>query len=770
MFIDKNLDKYTILDKSSVRETLQKVTNVKSRIVMVINESGNLLGVVSNGDILRWLTEKKQPDLTSNISDVMNKSYHFITDNSSKEEIKIKLQKVNFLPLVNSQNQLNAIVSDTRLNELKLGNRIISNDNQCFIIAEIGINHNGSLKQAKELIKSAAESKADAVKIQVRDLNATYNKAILKDSLKAEHGTQYLLNELIKTELSHKDFKELKDLAENLGLIFIATPFDLPSVDFLEELDICAYKIGSPDLTNLPLLRKVSLLGKPIIISTGMSSEIEIQRVISELESINAQYALLHCNSTYPASPEDLNLKFIRKLSERSSGIVGYSGHERGYLPSIIAVAIGAKIIERHITLDNSFEGPDHSSSLEPNEFAQMIQDIRKTETCLGVENRMINQGEEVNRIALGKSLVTARKLPKGSIIHQEDIIAKTPARGVSPLEFSKFIGKKTVCNLEEDHYIQFEDIDKKTLVIDDINISKNWGIVGRLTDFEEYLDWKPKLIEIHLTWRDLIDYKRIVQKFAGKTFDQDLIVHAPEYFEDKLIDFATSDPKILEYSIEMLRLTIELTKDISSQFSGMKDSKGTKIVLHPGGHFETKKETNKTDQYKYLMQNVLMVDSTDVQILIENMPPNPWYFGGQWYNTIFLDPDEIDQFCLQTGLGMCYDTSHALLQCNYSNYDLNSFTRKIVKHVRHLHISDASGTTQEGLQLGSGNIDLNHLSEILNSIDSTFIPEIWQGHLNGGKGFRQALKIIQNILDEKLSTPGCSSVKKGINKLKDLQ
>ena len=126
-----------------------------------------------------------------------------------------------------------------------MGNRIISNENQCFIIAEIGINHDGSLKQAKELIKSAAESKADAVKIQVRDLNATYNKTILKDTLKAEHGTQYLLNELIKTELSRKDLTELKDLAENLGLIFIATPFDLPSVDFLEELDICAYKIGS---------------------------------------------------------------------------------------------------------------------------------------------------------------------------------------------------------------------------------------------------------------------------------------------------------------------------------------------------------------------------------------------------------------------------------------------------------------------------------------------------------------------------------------------
>ena len=769
MFFDRHLKSYVVNKQSTVRETLEKITKTKSRVAMVVNDNGNLLGVVSNGDILRWLVGESNPDLESNISDVMNPKYIFVSDDSSKEEILLKLQKVNFVPLVNSQNQLEAIISNSLINEIKVGKSIISFDHPCFIIAEIGINHNGSFKEAKKLVECAAESGANAVKIQVRDLNSTYNTSILDDSLKAEHGTQYLLNELIKAELSQDEFGFLKTHAEKLGLEFIGTPFDHPSVDFLQELNVHAFKIGSPDFTNISLIEKVASIGKPMIASTGMSNELEIQRVIAELEKMHANYALLHCNSTYPASPEDLNLNFIRKLAETSGRIVGYSGHERGYLPSVTAVALGARIIERHITLDNALEGPDHSSSLEPSDFKKMVEKIRQTEICLGDKRREINQGEEVNRVALGKSLVTAKKIAKGSLLTANDLIAKTPARGVSPLEISKFIGKRLVRNLNKDHYIQFDDTTVGITKKEEINISKNWGIVGRLNDFEEYLHWKPKLIEIHLTWRDLVDYKTIVKRFNKKSFTQDFVVHAPEYFQDKLIDFTTSDIDVLDYSLEMLQMTIELARNVAPQFSGMKNPKGPKIVLHPGGHFEARKETNKKEQYDLLMKNVRSVDSEGVEILIENMPPNPWYFGGQWYNSIFLDPGEINQFCEDTGFGMCYDTSHALLQCNFEGKKLNGFTQKISKHVRHLHISDASGTTQEGLQIGSGNIDLDHLLNILNSIDTGFIPEIWQGHLNGGKGFHEALKTIESLLGEQFSTPGCSAKNKYKNKLNDL-
>ena len=245
---------------------------------------------------------------------------------------------------------------------------------------------------------------------------------------------------------------------------------------------------------------------------------------------------------------------------------------------------------------------------------------------------------------------------------------------------------------------------------------------------------------------------------FSTRTLDQDFVVHAPEYYKDRLIDFTTSNSDVLEYSFEMLQRTIELARGMAPQFSGMKNEKGPKIVLHPGGHSEARVETHKTEQYKTLAKNLREIDTDGVELLIENMPPNPWYFGGQWYNSVFLDPSEIEQFCKDTGFGTCYDTSHALLHCNFAKQTLNNFTKKISKHVRHLHISDGAGTTQEGLQLGNGNLDFDHLFEIFQTIDSGFIPEIWQGHLNNGNGFYKALKTIQDLLDSKLSTPGCSS------------
>jgi len=420
---------------------------------MVVDENHHLFGVVSNGDILRWLTKFKNPNLSSPISDLMNKNFTFVTGDSPLEEIKYKLQNVNYLPQINECNQLEAIISNVNPKHIKIGQTLIGPSSPCYIIAEIGINHNGSLRKAKELIKHATNCGVDAVKVQVRDLSATYNSSILKDSLKAEHGTQYILEELKKTELSFHDYTILRDFTLNLGLEFLATPFDLPSFLFLKNLNLNAYKIGSPDFTNIPLIRKVAATGKPLILSTGMSSELEIQRVISELERLNVHYALLHCNSTYPASPEDLNLNFIKKLSETSGRVVGYSGHERGYLASLASVTLGAKIIERHLTLDRTDEGPDHSSSLEPIDFKKMVQDIRQVESCLGLDKRILNQGEKVNRIALGKSLVLSRNLRQGSTLKSEDIVAKTPARGISPLEIDKIIGKRITKDLNKDPY-----------------------------------------------------------------------------------------------------------------------------------------------------------------------------------------------------------------------------------------------------------------------------------------------------------------------------
>jgi sialic acid synthase SpsE/endonuclease IV len=757
MFLDKSIHKFKVLISNSSAEVLNKYKIEKARILVVVDDENHLKGVITNGDILSWFLENGNVE-SSNLEGLYNKNCTSIKEDASPGEFSHLLKTYNYIPVIDGEGKFIAMAQRGSRNTFQIGSFKISEKSKTFVIAEIGINHNGSMEIACKLIDDAVEAGCDAVKVQVRDFGSLYTQSILNDSLKAEHGTQYLLSELKKSELPNDAFITLQNYARQAGILFLATPFDLNSVDLLKDMDVPAIKIGSPDFTNLPLLEKVVTLGKPMIVSTGMSTEHEIHRVIDKLNSWGVEYCLLHCNSTYPASIVDLNLKYIQKLQSISQRVVGYSGHERGYLPTLSAVALGAKIIERHLTFDPDAEGPDHSSSLEVNEFKAMIADIRMVEASLGQEARVLNQGEQVNRIALGKSLVLVRDLKQGDILNKEDLMAKTPARGVSPMELDKFVGCTLSRDMNQDDYIQFEDVAPLLNEPKSFDINKKWGIVGRLNDFEEFLSWKPKLIEIHLTWRDLVECNLTSLKTRFSEYDQELVVHAPEYYQDKLIDFATSDPSVLEYSIEMLSKTIELAKMLGAKFSGVCQQRGPKVVVHPGGHFESLIETNKADQYKKLKNNLKSLDTDGVELLIENMPPNPWYFGGQWYNSIFMDSQEIKQFSEETKFGVCYDTSHALLYCNSVNLKLNTFTKNMSKFTRHLHIADGAGTTQEGLQLGDGCIDFEHLYQIIGSIDAGFIPEIWQGHLNNGKGFHQALGKIERLMKQKLSTAGCSS------------
>ena len=633
-----------------------------------------------------------------------------------------------------------------------------------WIVAEIGINHNGSEETAIQLVNAALLAGADAVKFQVRDLAEVYTRKVLDDSLTAEQGTQYLLHELRKAEIEKEGLRRLVQYAQSKFPSVLATPFDCASVAFLEELGIPVYKVGSPDFTNLPLIDRIHQTRKPILLSTGMSSEQEIRAVIHHLEAEGADFALLHCQSTYPAGIGDIQLTFMDRLREWSGVPVGYSGHERGFAPTLAAVARGAKIIERHITLDSRAEGPDHSSSLEPDEFRAMVQAIREIEACLGSGPRRSGQGEQINRVALGKSLVTTRKIRQGETLQTQDLSAKSPARGVSPLQLHEFLGKKVLRDLEAEEYILPKDVGQEGKIEiprGNYRINKNWGIVGRLNDFQEYLSWKPKLIEIHLTWRDLVNFdpKKLGLALAG--YDQDLVVHAPEYYQDALIDFTDPDAKVRDYSVEMLRLTCQLARSLAGKFRGIRGPRGPRVVVHPGGHFTRSQSSDRKTQYSVLAANLREVDTEGVELLVENMPPFPWYFGGQWFNTIFLDPLEIRDFCRGTGFSICYDTSHAQLECNRQGISIRDFSREVLPFVRHLHVADGADVTQEGLQLGHGNLDLNHLVELIQRVESGFIAEIWKGHLHQGEGFHQALSLIQDMMNGKVATShscGCSS------------
>ena len=325
---------------------------------------------------------------------------------------------------------------------MNIDDYIIDSSSKVFIIAEIGMNHNGDIKNALALIDQAVEAGANCVKFQLRNLTELYSKQAL--NLKnSDLSTQYTVSLLRKFQLTKIQYKHLFRYARNKKITFICTPWDKSSVDFLSKIDIPAFKIASADLTNIDLLEYVARKRKPMIISTGMSTHSEIKDSVSLLKKIRADFALLHSNSTYPTPISDINLKYMKKLWKFNVP-VGYSGHERGIAVSLAAVAMGAKIIERHITLDKNMEGPDHLASLDFNEFRSLVRGIRDIETAKGSDaDRRLSQGEYINRENLSKSIFAKQSIKKNTKFKRNMFEIKSPGHGLSPNNMSKVLQKK---------------------------------------------------------------------------------------------------------------------------------------------------------------------------------------------------------------------------------------------------------------------------------------------------------------------------------------
>ncbi len=344
-------------------------------------------------------------------------------------------------------------------NKIEINGVSIGYDEPCYIIAEIGINHNGDLSLAKKLIDAAIESGASAVKFQKRNLESIYQKHILENPTLDSQGTEILLDVLNEVEFSEEDFKNIINYCTVKKITFLCTPWDTTSVDFLEKFNVPAYKIASADLTNLPLIKYISKTKKPLIISTGMSNMDEIEKTVNFVKNENVSFLLLHCNSTYPSPIELLNLELIPVLQEKFNVPIGYSGHEREIMPSVMAANIGSVVIERHITLDKTMEGLDQAASLEPEEFKQMVKYVRESEKAKGEPVKKMTRGEILQREVLGKSIVCSCEIKEGDLFSEKNIEIKSPARGLSPQYYYELLGEKSFRGIKIGEYIQFEDL-----------------------------------------------------------------------------------------------------------------------------------------------------------------------------------------------------------------------------------------------------------------------------------------------------------------------
>lgn len=345
---------------------------------------------------------------------------------------------------------------------IKIGERLVGPGRPCFVIAEAGINHNGDLAMARRLIDVAAEAGADAVKFQ------TF-KAELVISAEAPKAAYQLANtdpaesqlEMARGwQLPYDDFLTLRDHCRARGIIFLSTPFDHDSLDFLAGAGVPAIKIASGEITNVPLLRHAGATGLPVILSTGMSYLSEVQAAVAELKGAGCRdLVVLHCVSNYPADPADANLRAMAAMAEALGLPVGYSDHTAGRAVALAAVALGACVLEKHFTLDTSLPGPDHKASLDPAELAALVAGIRAVEAALGDGRKAPREAEADTRKVARRSLFLTRDLAAGEALEPNSLVALRPAGGIAPNELAQLAGRTTARALSAGQMLQWPDL-----------------------------------------------------------------------------------------------------------------------------------------------------------------------------------------------------------------------------------------------------------------------------------------------------------------------
>ena len=746
MFIDKNTDSYSVTSKSSVLRALDAIEKNKSRIIFVVKENGYLLGSVSDGDVRRWLTSSDNANLQDPIESVVNTS---CTKCYVTEELfainTLFSDSINIIPLVDSKNILVAVAKNGN-QCFKIRDKLIGPGQPIFTISEIGNNHQGCLDNAKKLIDLSVAAGADCVKFQMRNMQKLYGVNASNGNPNQDLGCQYTLDILNKFQLDDDDLLRLFDYANLKGIIPLCTPWDTESADKLESYGIEAYKIASADLTNSILVNQLISTGKPLICSTGMSTEQEIKQLSDSLKKANAQFALLHCNSTYPTPFKDINLRYINKLFEISGGIVGYSGHERGFTVPLAAVALGAQIIEKHLTLNREQEGPDHKVSLLPDELAVMITEIKNIQLSLGTsKERFISQGEMINRENLSKSIAAAVDIRQGDLVTRDKLIVISPGLGIQPNKMNLLLGTKAKRNILSGELFFQSDISNLAQKKRAYQFSRPYGIPVRYHDCSELIrDLNLDFVEFHLSYKDLsLSPGDFLQNVSVKNFT----IHAPELFpNDHILDLASADEYYRRQSIKYLQKVLEVTHEIQQLIPHREDPV---LVLNAGG-WTTDDFISLPDRevgYKRVFNSLSQLDHANVRIAIQTMPPFPWHKGGQSFHNLFVDPDEIIRFCDTTGLKICLDISHSHMACVHYGWSFENFLRDVLPYTIHLHISDALGVDGEGVRMGQGDIDFFHLASLLDQFAPSiqFIPEIWQGHKDKGQGFWEALSFLES-------------------------
>ncbi|MGA4670216.1 N-acetylneuraminate synthase family protein [Propionibacteriaceae bacterium Y1923] len=740
MIIDRHVTPFVILGDEPVLAALRRINDNKSRIAFVVDKHGHLLGSLSDGDIRRWLLTTTEPALDAPCAQAANTSATRAKLSDPHEAIAALITPaITHVPLLDDAGRVVAIASNDR-RAFQIGRHRVSADDPTLVIAEIGNNHQGDVAFAKELVDLAAGAGADIVKFQLRDMDALYRQSGAATAGE-DLGAQYTLNLLAKYSLPAEQLVEVFDHARARGLDILCTPWDSPSVTVLADYGVPGLKVASADMTNHTLLADMFATGLPLIVSTGMSTEAEIKESAQLLRNSGSPFAMLHCQSTYPAPFKDINLRYLTRLAEISGTPVGYSGHERGFHVPLAAVALGARIIEKHFTTDRSLEGNDHKVSLLPGEFQQMVERIRELETAMGSgDARVVSTGESMNRVNLAKSLVSTRRLEVGEVITRADVEVKSPGRGLQPNRLDELVGRKALRTVAAGDFFYPGDLAEEATRGRQYRFRRPWGLPVRYHDYKNLVDQSnPDFIEFHMSYKDVeLDVDELFKRRLPIGFT----VHTPDlYAGDFIIDLASPDEDTWQRSIVETQRVIDITRRLLAWFTVDQ----APIVIATMGGFTADgfvPEQARPAMYARIAQALERLDTSEVRLTAQTLPPYPWLMGGQQFHNLFMGLEDTVEFATQYGQRLTLDISHSKLAANFHQRPFSEYVEALAPLSDHLHIVDAEGVDGEGPQIGEGEVDWPLLARQLDELAPgvSFIPEIWMGHTNNGEGFWTAL------------------------------
>tara|TARA_B100001057_G_scaffold501148_1_gene621098 strand:- start:6067 stop:7890 length:1824 start_codon:yes stop_codon:yes gene_type:complete len=604
------------------------------------------------------------------------------------------------------------------------------------VIAEIGINHKGNLGEAKKLIKIAKDANCWGVKFQYRDIKTFYKNT-------NEIGDEILIDEMKRVDLSIKELDTLINYSKLNSIRIGISFFRVRDVENLSKIikKFDFYKIPSAEATNIELIDVLLKYKKPVMVSTGGHTLRHIKDALSKYK--NKNLTLFHCVANYPVKLGAQNLNFIKSLKKIGFPNVGYSSHDSDYEVCLLAISLGVKWIERHITLNKNGSGLDDSSSSEGSDFIKLNNFIKFYDDIFGKKYRIPNQGEKLNMQNLGTGLYLRKNIKKNSIIKKKDFEIKAPRLGLSVGSFlSKFSKKKITSNLKEGEAIKAENFQRiKKINIEDFcefAIKNSIGIPVRLYDFNSLSKLIPiKNYEFHLSYKEVFsdEFKNILN-FVNE--DDNFSIHMPDYLSgNRIVDPISENKNIRNDSRKMISKVIDFTNKIKD-----KTSREIPIV----GSFSQTNGRNKSDLLDDLFEYLKGDKLSKYKILPQWLPVYAWYFGGSVKIELFNSLEDIE-YLKKYNIEICLDICHLVLSANYYEVKWNKWFRQLQRLSKHFHLADADGVDNEGLQIGSGNI--KNFSNIINKKGMKII-EVWQAHHNNGHGFIEALNILNKQSNRK--------------------